>query len=179
MNNKLKKAANLIKRKMIIPLYYVSSDLYTKHMTKYLKKNGMNIKGTPFYFSTSIYFDGTDYSLITLEDGISISSDVAFLTHDFSANTVYKGLELSNIEELEQNYKINRLRRLQTIRVGAHTFIGAKSFILPGSDIGRNVIVGAGSVVRGKIPDNSIVIGNPARVIKKTSEWLEKQKFGE
>ena len=42
---------------------------------------------------------------------------------------------------------------------------------MPGSRIGRNVIIGAGSVVRGEVPDNSIVIGNPAHTVGDTLDW--------
>ena len=51
------------------------------------------------------------------------------------------------------------------IKTGAS--IGAGSVILPGVTIGEYAQVGAGSVVTKNVPDNSIVIGNPARVIKK------------
>ena len=43
--------------------------------------------------------------------------------------------------------------------------------ILPKTKIGNNCVVGAGSVVRGTIPDNSVVIGNPAKVIMKTEDY--------
>ncbi len=39
--------------------------------------------------------------------------------------------------------------------------------MLPGADIGRNVAVGAGSVVTGALPDFSVAVGNPARVIRR------------
>lgn len=48
--------------------------------------------------------------------------------------------------------------------------IGAHSTILPGVKISRNSLVGAGSVVVKDVPPDSVVAGNPARVIKKTSE---------
>ena len=44
--------------------------------------------------------------------------------------------------------------------------IGANSVILPGITIGENAIVGAGSVVTRNVPSNSVVAGNPARIIK-------------
>ena len=64
---------------------------------------------------------------------------------------------------------------LKEIHVGRDTFIGARSFILPGTNIGNNCIIGAGSVVSGNVPDNCIYAGNPARFIMHTDEWARKK----
>ena len=47
-----------------------------------------------------------------------------------------------------------------------YAWIGSKSVILPGVTIGENAVVGAGSVVTKDVPDNAIVAGNPAKIIK-------------
>lgn len=50
--------------------------------------------------------------------------------------------------------------------IGHNSIIGIGSFIMPGIKIGDHVVVGAGAVVTKDIPNNSIVVGNPARIIK-------------
>jgi len=50
--------------------------------------------------------------------------------------------------------------------VGEGTYIGASSVVIPGVKIGKWCIIGAGSVIIKDIPDNSTVVGNPARIIK-------------
>lgn len=50
--------------------------------------------------------------------------------------------------------------------IGSCCFIGAGSIILPGVRVGNHCIVAAGSVVTKDVPDNSIVAGNPARIVK-------------
>jgi putative colanic acid biosynthesis acetyltransferase WcaB len=50
--------------------------------------------------------------------------------------------------------------------IGDNVDIGANVVILGPIKIGRNVIIGAGSVVVKDIPDNSVVVGNPAKVIR-------------
>ena len=51
------------------------------------------------------------------------------------------------------------------VRIGHRVWIGANSVVLAGADIGDNVIVSAGSVVSGTVKANSVVLGNPAKVI--------------
>ncbi|MDT4969359.1 MAG: hypothetical protein QOJ64_4096 [Acidobacteriota bacterium] len=48
--------------------------------------------------------------------------------------------------------------------------IGANATLLPGVTIGRNALIGAGSVVVHDVPDGKVVVGNPARVVKDVSE---------
>lgn len=52
------------------------------------------------------------------------------------------------------------------VRIGAGSWLGTNVVVLPGANIGRNVVVAAGSIVRGDIPDHSVVVGSPARVIR-------------
>jgi acetyltransferase-like isoleucine patch superfamily enzyme len=52
------------------------------------------------------------------------------------------------------------------VRIGAGSWLGANVVVLPGADIGRNVTVAAGSVVRGTVPDHCVVAGAPAEVVR-------------
>lgn len=54
----------------------------------------------------------------------------------------------------------------QPVSIGSGSWIGHGAIILPGTTIGRNVVVAAGSVVRGVVPDLSVVAGVPARVVR-------------
>lgn len=53
------------------------------------------------------------------------------------------------------------------VRIGDGTWIGHGSVVLPGTMIGRNVVIAAGSVVRGEFPDHSVIGGVPAKVIRR------------
>ena len=53
------------------------------------------------------------------------------------------------------------------VTIGADSWIGSGAVILPGARIGRHVVVGANSVVRGEIPDYSVVVGSPGRVVRR------------
>jgi len=51
-------------------------------------------------------------------------------------------------------------------RIGKGTFIGAGAIILPGKNIGENCIIGGGAVVVADVPDHSVIVGNPGRILK-------------
>jgi serine acetyltransferase len=52
------------------------------------------------------------------------------------------------------------------VSIGPGSWLGAGAIVLPGASIGRNVVVAAGSVVRGEVPDLCVVAGVPARVVR-------------
>lgn len=62
--------------------------------------------------------------------------------------------------------------RTDPVSIGPGCWIGTGAVILPGARIGRNVVVGAGSVVRGTVPDHAVVAGAPARVVRR---WTEEE----
>ena len=60
------------------------------------------------------------------------------------------------------------------VRIGAGSWIGTGAVVLPGADIGRNVTVAAGAMVRGVVPDRSVVAGAPAKVVRRfeDGQWV-------
>ena len=65
--------------------------------------------------------------------------------------------------------------RLKGVVIEENAKIGANSTILPGVRIGRNSVIGAGSVVTKDVPPESVAVGNPAKVIKNVSELTYKE----
>lgn len=53
------------------------------------------------------------------------------------------------------------------VRIGSGSWLGHGALVLGGADVGEHVVVGAGSVVTGQLPDYSVAVGNPARVIRR------------
>ena len=53
------------------------------------------------------------------------------------------------------------------VRIGSGSWLGANAIVLPGSTIGEHVVVAAGAVVRGEIPDHCVVAGVPAKIIRR------------
>lgn len=67
---------------------------------------------------------------------------------------------------LDSEIRISGLEYGKPITIGDNVWIGGNSVITPGVTIGNNVVVAAGSVVVKNIPDNVVVGGNPAKIIK-------------
>ena len=67
--------------------------------------------------------------------------------------------------DLQAEARIQGLEVAQPIVIEDNVWLGGSAILLPGVRIGRNVVVGAGAVVSRNVPANTIVAGNPARVI--------------
>lgn len=122
---------------------------------------GMDIaKDVRLSFKSRI--DRTNPKGLSIGEKTMVTFDAIVLSHDYAS----------------------RQHSAKTI-IGTHCFIGCGSIILPNITVGNHVIVAAGSVVTKDVPDNSIVAGNPAKVIKEnidttaygmlTEEYLESQ----
>ncbi|MGW7516372.1 acyltransferase [Streptomyces sp. NPDC054796] len=57
--------------------------------------------------------------------------------------------------------------RTAPVEIGSGSWLGAGAVVLPGARLGRNVVVAAGAVVRGEVPDHAVVAGAPARVVRR------------
>ncbi|MBB1243324.1 acyltransferase [Streptomyces durbertensis] len=57
--------------------------------------------------------------------------------------------------------------RSAPVEIGSGCWLGHGAVVLPGARLGRNVVVAAGSVVRGEVPDHAVVAGSPARVVRR------------
>lgn len=66
----------------------------------------------------------------------------------------------------------DHLAQASTVRIGDDVWLGGNVTILPGVTIGNNVVIGAGAVVTKDIPDNSLAVGVPAKVIKEIENDL-------
>jgi acetyltransferase-like isoleucine patch superfamily enzyme len=126
-------------------------------ISAYFRKQGARIGKNCRFEIRSI---GSEPYLVNIGNHVFISEGVILHTHDGGSWVIQE--------------KVPGILTFGTITIEDNCLIGARSQIFPNVRIGRNSIVGAGSVVINDVPPNSIVIGVPARVISSTLKYEEK-----
>lgn len=126
--------------------------------TNHLIKTGLKV-GENFKRQQECIIDYSHCWLISIGDDVTLAPRVHILAHDASTKT-------------HLGYT-----KIGLVNIGDRVFIGADSIVLPNVNIGDDVIIGAGSVVTKDIPSGCIAVGNPARVIGKTIDYIEKHKM--
>lgn len=111
------------------------------------------------------YEFGSEPYLVEIGNNVRITRGVNITTHDGGV-WVLRHLypELSDIDCFSR------------VKTGDNCHIGLNATIMPGVTIGKNCIVGAGAVVTHDIPDNSVAVGVPARVIESVEEYRRKSE---
>tara|TARA_B100001059_G_C17836971_1_gene588880 strand:+ start:5256 stop:5798 length:543 start_codon:yes stop_codon:yes gene_type:complete len=102
--------------------------------------------------STMMFAD--EFAEIIVGNNVMIGAGVHFYVNNHK-------FDRRDIPLIEQGYYPS-----ESILIGEGAWVGANSTILPGVEIGVNSVIGAGAIVTKSIPDFSIAVGNPAKVIK-------------
>ena len=134
-------------------------------------------------YSRTIIVTRTSKAEITIGDNVGISGATIYARKKISIgeNTCIGGnckildndfhpLEIEMRNRLMQdnhNGDSEKVIPSREIKIGNNCFIGCNEIILKGTIIGDGCVVGAGAVVSGKFEDNSIIVGNPSKAIKK------------
>lgn len=119
-----------------------------------------------------------DGGRICIGDSVGISgttiysrSKVSIGNHSLiGANCKIMDNDMHSLDVEERNNDVFTNLVCKDVIIGNNVFVGCNCIILKGTEIGDNSIVGAGSVVSGKFPENVVIAGNPARVIREVNQ---------
>lgn len=134
----------------------------TFNPVSYARKIGVRMEGSVTIYGSSYSMFSAEPYLVTLGNNVYVSVDACFVCHDGGVLPFRKDTP--------------DLDLAAPIIVRDNVFIGMRAIILKGVEIGENSIVGAGAVVTKSVPPNSIVGGNPAKIISTTDAYLSKAR---
>lgn len=128
-----------------------------------------------------------DITLVVEDDGgsIIIGNEVIMMGNSHIATTEGKSISIGNQCMFAESVTIrsgdshaiidvetkSRINYGKDVHIGNHVWIGNNAMVLKGVVVDSNSIIGAGAVVTSDVPNNVIVAGNPARIVKKNVEW--------
>ena len=142
--------------KLLIPF------MNNKQYVKYLQRSGAYI-GDGCYIHKSVSF-GEEACLIHIGKNTRLTGGVKVIAHDGGLWTLRKMGLLPDADFFAPVY------------IGDNVHVGNNAVVMPGVTIGNNCVIGVGAIVTKNIPDNSIAVGIPARVIETIEEYYEKKK---
>lgn len=107
---------------------------------------------------------------IVAYENVIIGKNVLMASKIFISDTSHGNYKSGRKQDRPSTVPGKRSLVTKPTKIGNNVWIGENVVILPGSIIGNGSIIGANAVVVGKIPDNTISVGSPARVIKRWNE---------
>ncbi|MGG7200402.1 acyltransferase [Clostridium butyricum] len=138
---------------MINRIRNIIKKIYMHKLTRLGLKVGEN-----FQMEKGCQIDTPFAWLINIGNNVTLASKVYILAHDASCK------------------KHIGYTKIGKVNIGNNVFIGANSTILPNVSIGDNSIIGANSLVSKDVPENTIVAGNPAKIIDNLELFIDKNK---
>lgn len=139
-------------RKLFLPFFFKScgKQLQVRPRVHFESIEKISV-GDRVSFNYNSFING--YGNITIGDDCLFGPNVTII----SSNHRFKG-----------SLNIRGLGHIcDPVIIGNNVWVGSNTTILPGICIGDNVVIGAGSVVTKSVPNNTIAVGNPAKIIKR------------
>ncbi len=96
---------------------------------------------------------------VRIGDGVQLAGFNGIYSHSSHNSIRYCGSDFINVAHTERYGYVRG-----SVEIGDYSFIGAGAIILPGVNIGKGCVIGAGSIVNISIPDFSIAVGVPVRI---------------
>lgn len=118
-----------------------------------------NWGGKNVHFGNNVY---ANFNLTLVDDGDIYVDDKVMFGPNVTIATAN--------HPIETGLRANALQYNKPVHICENVWIGANTVIVPGVTIGKNSVIGAGSVVTKDIPENVVAVGNPCRVLREIGE---------
>lgn len=146
--------------RIILKVHNLCQNIYAKAYIEVCKARGMKVGEGVIFIEAPAF--GSEPYLIEIGDRTKITAGCCFINHDGAMYTI-RSME-----------KYADARNFGRIKIGENCFVGNNCTFLPGSQMGNNCILGAGSVLNSSMPDNSVYAGVPAKFICTIEEYGDK-----
>lgn len=146
--------------RIILKIHSTFRSIHNKAYIEICKARGMKVGKDVIFIEAPAF--GSEPYLIEIGDRTKITAGCTFINHD-GAMYVIRTME-----------KYKDARNFGRIKLGSNCFVGNNCTFLPGSQMGNNCILGAGSVLNSSMPDNTVYAGVPAKFICTIEEYGDK-----
>lgn len=154
----------MILNKIVAKIKQFRRERSSEAYIKYLRSLGMKIgEGTYIVDTKDIVVDTSRPELIEIGDNVRLNKGTQILSHDWGSY-------------LFINAYGDFIPAHDKVTIGSNVWTGRNVTILRGVTIGSNVLIGNGAMVTKNIPDNSVAVGFPAKVIMSLDEYYEKRQ---
>lgn len=119
-----------------------------------LRRMGCKV-GKGCFIGDYVRIDTSHSDMITIEDSVSIASGTRLLCHQRDFSDYCRGDDYMKLGYI-----------VKPIHLKKGCLIGMESFVMPGVTVGEGAVVGAGSLVAKDVPDWTVAVGRPAKVVK-------------
>lgn len=120
---------------------------------------------------------------VNIEQGLHLTCASKVIIHSNCLITPY--VMISDINHIYNNISVGVIQQgidVKDVEIGESSFIGCGAKIMPGVILGKHCVVGANAVVTKSFPDYCVIVGNPAKCIKKfdimSESWKKTDQFG-
>jgi acetyltransferase-like isoleucine patch superfamily enzyme len=156
------------------------------NMTIFIRGNNhiLRIAENCLYKGGSVWFEDNNCQVVIGQNTTIESAHLAVTEPNskivIGEDCLFSGeivLRTGDSHSIIDNETKKRINLAQNIEVSNHVWIGSRSTILKGVNIGHNSIIGTNSIVTRNIPSHSVAVGNPARVIKNNIDWVRERIY--
>lgn len=127
----------------------------------------------PVHFTSKVIAPEKITKGILCDPGDNLNNYIQANNGIIFGNNIELGPGVSIISSNHDSSDLRKHKKAKPITIGNNVWIGANTTVLPEVSIGNNVVIGANSLVNKNIPDNSIAVGNPCKVIKAKESYTE------